>query len=226
MLDSHSLCMHGCRFHSWELEQGSVSVSSTGTSTGAPASAAATAPPSSASTSGSTTGQLSVLDLPKTSTEGKAFASSYRFFRKATQAFAEGQFPGQAAKQEELCSQSLLRMESSLVSQILTHWALSSGVSAKNLSERMTSLRKMFYFTGRMFNCGGADIVLSDLSISFKPDNPIAVSLYQVHCYICSAHACMCGLYVIYIQVKRIARSLLLTWGACHALGCMHGCRR
>lgn len=122
--------------------------------------------PTSPGAGGQSTSQLSVLDLPSTNSDFKAFLKAYRWFKDVTRQYAEHRFPGDTNKQAAITSTPLLRVESQLVSQIITHYVNTAGVSmsASSLSERITSLRKLFYWAGRMFPLNTAEIVLSDIS--------------------------------------------------------------
>lgn len=169
-LDTATMTMsqaYARRYYQWEAAQAA--------SSSAPASQAAS-PRAGAQAA---TSQLSVLDLPKDHARYKAFIKAHRFFKQITEAFAKQRYPEDAAKQAMITSASLLRIESQLVAQIVTAHVntLGSSVDAESLGGMLTSQRKLFYYIGRCFAVQAADVVLSDLSCSYKGDNPIPLSL-------------------------------------------------
>jgi hypothetical protein len=101
--------------------------------------------------------------------------------RGVLQDYAEHRFANDKPKQAALTSTSLLRIESQLIAEAITHWVISTGatMSTPYLGEKLTLLRKYFYNMGRMFAQVGPEIVLGDIACSYKPDSPIPLSLYN-----------------------------------------------
>lgn len=121
-----------------------------------------------------------MLDLPHTSPEYQQFVKYYKWMRTSLREYAKHRFPGDELKQSQLAATSLLHLDSSTVAEILS-WHVSSrqDVSTGWVSTLCTGLRKQFYFAGRCFACASAPVSLLDVGVSYLPQNPVPLSLYQ-----------------------------------------------
>jgi hypothetical protein len=152
------------RFHAWETSQA-------GSGSSAPA------PPRTVQAAGS---QVSVFDLPATSEGFKDWLKAYRWMKNLISKYASRRFPGEPAKRAQLEGVSMLRVDGSVVSQAFHDWAMDANISPQSLRERLSAQRRMFYSIGRCFATAAADLVLSDISVTYCPTNPIPLSLQQV----------------------------------------------